>query len=136
MRSLIVACVLLFGVSVACAEPQEVFKKSFPSIRGDAQHVPHYAPRIYPRTPDMGPGNFYRDYWGNPYRPAPIIRPYSGQPHPHLIPRRRTIPPQWSPWPEHHQNPHGQGGQGKGPLYRYWYGPRGWGFRVGLNFVE
>lgn len=146
MRSLIAVIVLMLCVGTAYAEPTQtdVLKKSFPSIRGDdAQRVPHMAPmptmphhpmppRIYPHYPDMGPGEFYYDGWGHPYRP--YIRPYGGQPHRHVIPRRRD--PRWSPWPEHNQNPHGHGGHGKGPLFRYYYGPNGWGFRIGPNITR
>ena len=141
MRSLIAVFVLLFGVSVACAEPvksvdgKTVAEYLVPHIT----HTQHPAPpRIYPHTPDRGPGEFYYDGWGHPYRPRPYppyVRPYSSQPHGHLIPRRRTLP-QWNPWPEHRQNPRGQGGQGKGPMYRYYYGPGGWGFGIGPNITR
>jgi len=126
MRSLIVMCVLLFGFSVCDAqEYKSVLKRRF----GDSpsQHVT--PPKIYPHTPDMGPGEFYRDSWGKPFRP----RPYT---HGQFIPRRRAAPPRWNPWPEHNQNPHGRGGHGKGPLFRYYYGPNGWGFRIGPNITR
>jgi len=107
---------------------------TFFAVQASGSEV-HSTPRIYPHTHSMGPGEFYRDAWGRPYRP--IIRPYSEQPHIHIIPRRRSPEPlpRWSPWPEFHRTP-GQGGQGKGPLFRYYYGPHGWGFRIGPNVVR
>jgi len=125
MRILIAAIfVLVLFVGTACAEP---VKKSFPSIRHDVQRAPHHVVPV----PTMPRHSIYYDAWGRPY--APILRPYSGQPHRHAIPRRRD--PQWSPWPEYRQNPHGQGGHGKGPMFRYYYGPQGWGFRLGPNVI-
>lgn len=79
---------------------------------GNAAVVPSHP--IYPPWPGhVGPphhGYGYYDYYGKPYVP------------------RFQQPPRRGPY---HYAPHPGYGNGRGPMYRYWYSPHGWGFSIG-----
>jgi len=91
-----------------------------------AEHVDH------DRTVQVMP---YMPTYQLPYYPYPPRYSYRPQPRPHPVypqpPRRHW---QWNPWPSHNTPSPGRG-QGKGPMYRYWYSPHGgWGFSIGPNW--